>query len=154
MKITRFVTMIVLAAALWLAPVAQREAHAGYEWLPVTLTIDSGTSLTTSTVILRGITVRDVVMFVPTLDAGDTALLTLEVNTGSGVLYEGISDTREYKPRGWADKAVGATDDNDTIKVNASQLSFIVDQSIDIGFATSTNQAADREILVWIQHEY
>lgn len=123
--------LIAFTLLLFAAP----QARAGYEGIVETKTMDSGTSIATLTVPLAKSQIKDVIVFVPTLDADDTCSVSLTVNA---------FDTKTYVPRGWSDKLVGATEDNGVTQCNASALDITVDGSANIKVQTSTNQAAAR----------
>jgi hypothetical protein len=119
-------------------------AMAGYEAIDHTFTLDSGTSDTTEEITMNGSMIKEVILFCPTLDSGDTATLGLRA------VYNDLA----YTPSGWTDKAIGATDDNALVKANANLLTTPVDGTLQIIINTKTNQAAAREFKIRIIREY
>lgn len=136
---TMAATLILAAFSLAAAP-----AQAGFEIIQKSVTITSGTAGTTQTLTLRNCKIHDVVVFVPTLDSGDTAYINLAIPLGSTT----------YTPRGWSNKAVGATEDNALIKANASELSIIADGTVNFNLLCSSNQAADRTYIIYFMIEF
>lgn len=140
----RFSHLLALVAVFFLFAIASPpRAHAGYEVITVTKTMALGTSSTSIAVPMKNVCIRDVIVFVPTLDSGDTSTVTL-TSTALGTTYV---------PRGWSNKGVGATEDNAIIQCNASQLSIISGDTVTVGLLTSTNQAAARTFKIQIQIE-
>lgn len=90
--------------------------------------------------------IKDVVLWCPALDAGDTSSLTLTVTPLSAV-------SASYAPTGWSDKAIGATDDNAYIKANASALSVYTAGVATFTVETSTAQEADRTFYLIVYSE-
>lgn len=122
----------LLAAALLAAISPARAAVAEYA---VEFTMDSGDSTVELDVPLAGSEIKEVLVFVPTLDAGSTATITLRMT---------VFDD-ELTPRGWTDKAITSTQDNDVIQCNSSALEVYCDRSVTIGVSTMGDaQAADR----------
>ena len=133
--------MVLMAiAACFTAP----EASAAYEAIEVTATLDSGTSDTTVAVPIARSMIRDVILYSPPLDSGSTATLSHTVDA--------LDDT--YAPAGWSDKTIGATEDDDVIQANSSQLAVIVDGTANLNIQASDNQAADRVFRFRLLLEY
>lgn len=130
-----FVMLISLFLFMIMAPIP---AHAGYERISGEQTLASGQSTMTITIPISRSQIRNVFVFVPTLDSGDTSTLALRIPEPIG----GASNT--YTPNGWSDKAVGATEDNAVIACNTTQLSIICDGTAKLIVTCATTQAAAR----------
>jgi len=134
-----------LAAALVLSLFALgQSAHAGYEVVAQSATIATGTAGTTQSIMLRKCIIRDVIVYCPTLDSGDTA----------SVNVAGVLGDLTYTPTGYTAKSIGATQDGGLIKCNSSQLNIIADGEVRFALLPSSNQIADRTYIIYFLIEY
>ncbi len=141
----RSFTIWILCASLFLAAhlLAPGTACAdqsvfGYT---ATVTLAINTSSATVTIPLVKSNIKDVYVWCPTLDAGDTATV---------YMTQTISAVTTVVPRGWSDKSIGATEDNAIIRCNTNIMDIYTDGNIKITFVTSTVQAAARTFKVLI----
>lgn len=143
---TRYTILAVLLAAV-LSVFAMLPACAGYETIVETFTLDSGTSETYVDIPFNGC-IREVYLWCPTLDSGDTATLAMTM------LPDASATTATVVPNGWSDKAIGATADNALVKCLSSAGTIYVTRMVRFTAYTATNQAADRTFRLIIIREY
>lgn len=110
-----------------------------------TVTIASGASTKSETLTLGATEIKEVTVWVPTLDAGDTATLYLK----EALVVDASGTTSYVAPRGWSDTSVGATEDNafkkcELVGNSSSALSIWVDGTAQLTATASTAQEADR----------
>lgn len=145
MKLSNLFSVVVaiLMVALMGGAMAPK-ASAGFEGIEQTITVDAASTNTTVTIPMERSAIKDVILWVPTLDATDTATASLRVSWNDST----------YTPTGWSDKGIAADEDNAIVKCNASQMNIIVDGAITFTCETSTTQTAQRVFKVLLLREY
>jgi len=144
--------LCVLGAFGFFAP---EPAEAGVEGIIETFTVDSGSSNTTLEVTMNASNIKEVYCYVPALDAGDTATLTLTSTPFASIAAsDATAGAATIVPTGWTNKVVGATDDAAIVKCNTSTTNIYVDGTITFGVTCTTAQASDRVFWVVFLREY
>lgn len=145
-----FLTTLLIAA---LAFGALAPAQAGYEGIVETVTIDSGTSVSTISIPFSG-NLKELYVDSPAIDAGDTTTVTLTLSPidESSEFTDGT--TRAVAPNGWTDTLIGATEDDAVVKVLSTSTNIYCWGTLNLTLQTSTDQAADRTFQVLLLREY
>lgn len=146
---------VVLVAVMLMVALAPTPAHAGFVSSVETFTIPLGETGSTSTltVTMNRAKITDMYLWCPTLDASDTATLSLTITP----FYTNADSTiaaATVAPNGWTSKVIGATADNAIVKVLSAVTALYVDGPININVTCSTEQAAARVFYVLIIREY
>lgn len=140
-------TMLILCALVALLVVGiAGPAMAGYEAIIQDVTMTAGTSDTTALVTMEGC-IREVYLYVPTLDSGDTSTMSMQLLPIPG-------STEAVVPNGWTTKSIGATDDGAIVKVLSSTGTIYATSRVKVFLYADTNQAADRVFKVIFIREY
>ena len=116
------------------------------------VTVESGDAAASKTITLGHVQIKEVVAYVPTLDAGDASTISLRLLPFSSSSTAAIA-AQAVTPNGWTDKGLTNTEDNDAVKLNASTISVYVDGAVYLDVLCGSAQAADRVVLVLIIYD-
>jgi hypothetical protein len=130
-----------LCALAFVISPAQASADQGVFGYSATFTLAINTSSASVVIPMTKANIKDVYLWCPTLDSGDTATM---------YLTQTISAVSTVVPRGWSDKSIGATSDNAIIRCNTNVLDIYGDGNVTVTVTTSTAQAAARTFKVLI----
>jgi hypothetical protein len=141
-NLTITITLLAIVALVCLCGTASAGDVKGYS---VTVTMDAGSSITSVVIPLAKSEIKDVYVWVPTLDSGDGTSITLR---------QTVLGVATVTPRGWTDKGVSGTGDNAIVLCNSSVLDVFCDGNVTVAFQTTTNQAADRtfKVTIFVRH--
>ena len=146
---------VVMLAAMMLVALAPAPAVAGIVGTVETFTIPLGEAGSTSTLTIQmsQSNIKDVYLWCPTLDASDTATVSMTYTAFSSNSDATIA-AAEVVPNGWTNKVIGATADNAIVSVFSSANSIYVDGPVNLTVTCSSEQVADRVFFVLFVREY
>lgn len=128
--------MLLSLALLCLIALGGVPAFAGFEMVQQDVTLTTTTSVD---VTLAKSTIKEVYLYCPTLDDDDTCTLSMAL-----VLPVSGTTTDTIVPNGWTDYLVGATADNDLLKVLSASTSIYCDGPTRWTVTPSSTQEASR----------
>ncbi len=136
------IILLVLGACAFLCGSANAGDVKGYS---VTATMDAGSSITSVVIPLAKSEIKDVYVWVPTMDSGDGTSITLR---------QTVLGVATVTPRGWSDKGVNGTGDNAIVRCNTNVLDAFCDGNVTVAFQATTNQAAARvfKVTIFVRH--
>jgi len=123
-------------------------AQAETEAIVESVTLDASDSSVSVTFDFEGL-VKEVFLYVPTLDAGDISSMTLVMQP-----FDDDISTDTVVPNGWTDKAIGATEDGAVVTALSSVGTMYLTGQTTVNLYTATDQAADREFWILFIREY
>jgi len=137
----RICALLVVFLAVVFAPTA----FGAMETVTDTVTLASGTTATTKVTMISEAEIKEVLVYVPELDAGTTITLSLTQTLTDAA---GTTSTATVAIRGWTDKEVGATGDDAWVQCNSSVLECYVDGDVTMTFTCADAQAGARVFTV------